>query len=264
MRETPMKMLIASAVVATLAIPALSGAIVLNGVSCEDFTITGTTTNGQLPSNGLNLEIHDCGPEGVSPFAGGNNSSCGNGAIDGVEQCDGAQLNGQSCQNRGFDGGTLRCNNVCSFDEGGCTSSPPPTGNGNCPDGYLTESVFTGQNTVGLKNVSIPPGTTKRYCLDVGEPLVGSSVDISRIIVSWGDATDYVCGAVEVKMSQLFGSYQSTKASTGTSGSVRFTSGRRCSGCVDRGVYQITIEGKKLYNPQDPNCKLFHITAGIS
>lgn len=45
---------------------------------------------------------------------------CGNGKIDGYEQCDGADLNEQTCQKLGYDSGTLSCTNGCTFDTSGC------------------------------------------------------------------------------------------------------------------------------------------------
>jgi hypothetical protein len=46
-----------------------------------------------------------------------NGVTCGNGAIDGNEQCDGANLNGFTCEALGNVGGTLQCDPVtCTFD----------------------------------------------------------------------------------------------------------------------------------------------------
>jgi hypothetical protein len=44
-------------------------------------------------------------------------ASCGNGIIDGTEQCDGADLNDFTCEALGNAGGTLQCDPVtCTFD----------------------------------------------------------------------------------------------------------------------------------------------------
>ncbi|MBS3077161.1 hypothetical protein J4233_02715 [Candidatus Pacearchaeota archaeon] len=49
---------------------------------------------------------------------------CGNGIVEGTEVCDGNNLNGQTCQNQGFGGGTLACNAQCNgLVTTGCTSS---------------------------------------------------------------------------------------------------------------------------------------------
>ena len=47
--------------------------------------------------------------------------SCGNGVIDSGEDCDGSELGGVSCDDRGFAGGVLSCSATCTFVETGCT-----------------------------------------------------------------------------------------------------------------------------------------------
>ena len=49
---------------------------------------------------------------------------CGDGNIDSGEDCDGTNLDGATCADRGFDGGTLACDSACAFDESGCTDDP--------------------------------------------------------------------------------------------------------------------------------------------
>jgi len=56
-------------------------------------------------------------------------SVCGNGFIDGAEDCDGSDLGGQTCVGLGYDGGTLSCKADCTFDLSGCSEEAPfPTG----------------------------------------------------------------------------------------------------------------------------------------
>jgi hypothetical protein len=53
----------------------------------------------------------------------GQCNGCGNGVIDYFpiqEQCDGAELNGQTCQYLGFPGGSLTCSPTCTVDTSGC------------------------------------------------------------------------------------------------------------------------------------------------
>jgi hypothetical protein len=47
--------------------------------------------------------------------------TCGNGAIEGNEECDGASLGGATCTSLGHDAGTLTCAANCSFNEAPCT-----------------------------------------------------------------------------------------------------------------------------------------------
>ncbi|HYD48792.1 MAG TPA: DUF1566 domain-containing protein, partial [Terriglobales bacterium] len=47
---------------------------------------------------------------------------CGNGAIDGGEDCDLGTLNNASCQSQGFAVGVLSCTDGCVFDTSGCSA----------------------------------------------------------------------------------------------------------------------------------------------
>ncbi len=47
-------------------------------------------------------------------------ATCGNGLIDGTEQCDLGTLDSQTCVTQGFVGGTLRCAAACLFDTSAC------------------------------------------------------------------------------------------------------------------------------------------------
>jgi len=49
------------------------------------------------------------------------NANCGNGSVDAGEDCDGSDLDGETCTSLGYDEGTLSCSS-CSFDESGCSS----------------------------------------------------------------------------------------------------------------------------------------------
>jgi len=43
-------------------------------------------------------------------------SICGSNSIGGNEECDGSDLDGETCVSKGLDGGTLQCNASCEFD----------------------------------------------------------------------------------------------------------------------------------------------------
>lgn len=51
---------------------------------------------------------------------------CGNGLVEGPEQCDGSNLLGKSCQGLGFPSGTLSCAS-CTFNTNACTGAVPVT-----------------------------------------------------------------------------------------------------------------------------------------
>ena len=54
-------------------------------------------------------------------LAGGTPVECGNGIVDGGDQCDGMDLDGQTCTGLGYSlGGSLACGTGCGFDASGC------------------------------------------------------------------------------------------------------------------------------------------------
>jgi len=57
---------------------------------------------------------------GISAAGATCPSDCGNGKLDGTEQCDGALLNAKTCVTQGFAGGTLLCSNSCLLDTTAC------------------------------------------------------------------------------------------------------------------------------------------------
>jgi hypothetical protein len=76
---------------------------------------------------------------------------CGNGVREGGEACDAPDLGGQSCQTRGFSGGTLACTGSCVFDTSACFTNTTTTvtfASLAVEDGYTLESS-EGSNTGG-------------------------------------------------------------------------------------------------------------------
>ncbi len=56
---------------------------------------------------------------------------CGNGVLDPDEECEGADLDAQTCDSFGFDGGTLACTADCRYDTSKCNAAPV------CGDGKI-------------------------------------------------------------------------------------------------------------------------------
>jgi hypothetical protein len=70
---------------------------------------------------------------------------CGNGAIDPEEQCDGSNLNGETCTTLGYSGGTLACNGSCQFNTASCTPAGLlQTGQKQCDQGGGTLGACPG------------------------------------------------------------------------------------------------------------------------
>ena len=70
---------------------------------------------------------------------------CGNGAINGGEQCDGINLNSKTCKSQGYVSGTLKCTKSCTFDLSGCTKC----GNNTIDKGETCDGTALGGATCG-------------------------------------------------------------------------------------------------------------------
>lgn len=94
-----------------------------------------------------------CGSSSSSPPPGKVNAvstTCGNGTVESGEDCDGANLNGQTCESAtlgAFTLGTLKCSPTCQFDMSGCTQAP-----GGAPTSDPTSTPTTNPTTT-------PPGS---------------------------------------------------------------------------------------------------------
>ncbi|MFZ2970597.1 MAG: pilin, partial [Minisyncoccia bacterium] len=63
-------------------------------------------------------------------------ASCDNDNVqEGLEQCDGIDLDGQTCATKGFTAGTLACNADCTFNTSGCNACSGAVSDGMCPPG---------------------------------------------------------------------------------------------------------------------------------
>ena len=88
-------------------------------------TTTTTTTGGDTTdtTDGGTTDTTDGGTTDTTTTTGGA-GNCGDGVIDSNEQCDGMDLNGFTCTQLGYGGGTLACDPVtCTYDTSGCTPS---------------------------------------------------------------------------------------------------------------------------------------------
>jgi hypothetical protein len=79
-------------------------------------------------------------------------TKCGDGSVDGDEECDGSNLGGVTCTSLGFDGGDLTCNaTTCELDTSSCST---------CGDGVVSSveqcdgSNLNGQDCITLGHTS--------------------------------------------------------------------------------------------------------------
>lgn len=89
---------------------------------------------------------------------------CGDGVLDPNEECDGAELDAQTCDGFGFDGGILQCSPECAYDTSMCNAAPV-CGDGlldvdteqcDCGNGQCSAAQLGNKNCMGLAS---PKGT---------------------------------------------------------------------------------------------------------
>jgi hypothetical protein len=97
-------------------------------------TETGTSTTSVGPTTidpdttGTTTMMEDTTITGESTSTGPG-AECGNGMVEGDEDCDGTDLGDADCESEGFDGGRLACDDGCVFDTSACTINEPVCGN---------------------------------------------------------------------------------------------------------------------------------------
>ncbi len=125
--------LLAGCSVALGPIEACGNGVIEDGEQCDGANLGGETCvslgqpSGTLAcTSGCGFDITGCT---------GSNPVCGNGVVEGSEQCDGSNLNGQSCVTQGYMGGSLTCTSGCAFDTSGCGDIPEICSDGADNDG---------------------------------------------------------------------------------------------------------------------------------
>lgn len=78
------------------------------GAACDD----GSDNDGDGK-----IDMNDAGCSSVTD---NDEANCGDGAVSGSEQCDGSNLNGNTCASKGYSGGALSCTSSCTLDTTGC------------------------------------------------------------------------------------------------------------------------------------------------
>jgi hypothetical protein len=79
------------------------------GLSCDDYGFN----SGNLSCNNCQIDYNACTNVALQV--------CGNGILEGTEQCEGTNLNGRTCESYGYTGGKLGCNN-CQLVTKACTN----------------------------------------------------------------------------------------------------------------------------------------------
>lgn len=106
----------------TSATPGDSGSDVSDGTTAVDGTTGADSTAGDAVDTGP--DDTTSGPSDSSSDDGSStgivNSVCGDATVEGLEECDGDNLDGSGCTDLGFTGGVLSCNRDCLFEISAC------------------------------------------------------------------------------------------------------------------------------------------------
>lgn len=162
-----------------------AGAIVAFLASCSDGVSTSTNGGGTLPTCGdgdINVAGEECDGVDVGGricdsfgFTGGTlactgackfdtslcvtgaGSECGNGVVDGTEECDQSDLRNDTCESLEFAGGTLKCGANCAHDTSDCWNERfSDNADGTVTDhanGLMWEKKVKANNTVDAANL---------------------------------------------------------------------------------------------------------------
>ena len=98
-------------------------------------------------------------------------AECGNLEAEWGEECDGADLNGVTCADLGWSGGSLACAAGCTYETSGCSGSGPVCGNGALEYGEQCDGADLG----GQSCVSLGVGSGTLGCHPCGESIVGDA-----------------------------------------------------------------------------------------
>ena len=98
---------------------------------------------------------------------------CGDSKVRGGEECDGGNLDGQTCETLGFGGGALTCAGDCTFDTSGCTGGAPVCGDG-LIEGYeeceaSDDAACPDACSAHCACPAAPPGDLEIHAIDVGQ-----------------------------------------------------------------------------------------------
>lgn len=106
-------------------------------------------------------------------------ATCGNDTVDAAgEQCDGTDLDGETCLSQGFDAGSLSCSASCTFETNNCSSCgdsvcAPSETIATCPADCALRDTFGDGTTAGWQ--ADPAGPATAVVADSGPEGVGDN-----------------------------------------------------------------------------------------
>lgn len=110
-------------------------------------------------------------------------SLCGNSIVDAGEECEGVDLQSETCESRGYDGGTLGCTASCTFNVSSCTQPIVNSGSG----GGTSKAPTRATASVQLSGLAFPQSEVillkdgQRETSTVADPDARFSISLSGL-----------------------------------------------------------------------------------
>lgn len=159
----------------------------------------------------------NCGALDTSGCSG-QQARCGNGAREGAEVCDGADVTGATCEALGLGTGTVTCNSACNgLVTSGCSSTCTPDCSGrSCgPDpvcgsscGTCSEGTCNGQGQCEVANAQAP--RILSFATNVMSITRGQSVTFSAIVTDPDGIADVIGGTLEASSGAVYGTFSAS------------------------------------------------------
>lgn len=125
---------------------------------------------------------------------------CGDTVVEDPEECEGEDLDGQTCESLGYGSGVLTCDSSCSFDESQCIPKPvSPSGDDDEDDGdddgddgseddVSQEIMKIIQEILDQMNIQLP-GFVQKYDLDSSGKIEAEELynTVKKWVLSWRD-----------------------------------------------------------------------------
>ena len=146
--------------------PVCGDGIVSGGEQCDGTDFDGKTCGDYGFSEGSLICTSSCSVDTSSCSNGGGGPVCGDGILEGTEECDGTDLGAATCADQGCTGGTPTCSS-CTLDYSSCTGCS--TG----PTDWSAESTAAMSWLTSQNQVKGPKMAIQSYEVDSSNPLDG-------------------------------------------------------------------------------------------
>ena len=180
-----------------------------SGTVCGDGNCEGSETCSSCPA-----DCGTCGGPTGGPSGTTSDDECGDDDVNqNDEECDGSDLDDETCLTLGFEGGDLACKSDCTFDVSSCTGTSSYCDDGNCSGSEwdLTDPIVDVSGNEGEVVVSVGgdydlviDGSTLPFSIyDISDESATIDIDGRTYVIGFEDTTEIDAGDYSVLVSYL-------------------------------------------------------------